>query len=159
MAIQGYGANRFSVAPIQPIHGRSRFDVQRLDAQRVSSFQLDLKTAEGDKVTISAEALSALSAHAGPDGQGSAAGKGLQVNIKVDGDLNEQELKDIVNLAQALGSAVKDAKAGNLEQAARDVADTREGSSVASFDFAYRAYERYRYAAETAGSPRVRTQG
>ncbi|MEO8025185.1 MAG: hypothetical protein ABI823_01845 [Bryobacteraceae bacterium] len=154
MRIQGSCQQCNSGAQSAPSSRTSRAS-QRLDAQRASSFQLKLTTAEGDKVTISAEALQALSASSSADGQQAQSASGLSVKVSVQGDLNEQELKDIVKLAQALGTAVSDARSGNIQQAAQDVADTREGSTVAQFDFRYRDVQRYRYESQAASGVSV----
>ncbi|MFN7936080.1 MAG: hypothetical protein U0R19_22305 [Bryobacteraceae bacterium] len=113
--------------------------------QQSSSLDLSVTTAEGDKVTLSAQALQAFSLESG-DGKASAsASRQLSVSVNVEGDLNEEELADIRKLALALGKSVRQAERGNIGQALRTVAKAADEDTIAAFQFQYERRSELQY--------------
>ena len=96
-----------------------------------STLTLKIKTDEGDTVEISLAARSQqTSARASWKGEGGSAkiseqssSQSFSAQVKVDGDLSDQEVQDIQNLLQSLSSG----------QDAADPADT----SLAAYDYSY----------------------
>ena len=109
----------------------------RIDVASQSFGDLELTTADGDKVSISFAAANQLHArstrHSARTSQSSTVG----VEVRVDGALDEKETADIAKLLQSLGEVVGDVKRGDLQELSEDLARIYSLSSVASFHFDY----------------------
>ena len=104
---------------------------------RSASLELTVTTAEGDKVTLSAQALQAFSLQSG-DGRASASTtRQLSIAVNVEGDLNREELADIRKLAIAIGKSARLAERGNVSQATRTIAQASRKDTIATFQFHY----------------------
>jgi hypothetical protein len=107
-----------------------------------STAAYDIRTAEGDRVTISVDALAQFGAAYQSSGSKTAAAvsssSASKVQVKIEGDLSSAELKEITDLISALGIAV--GKAGSGEQSgASSLAKTLSGlTTLSGFDFTYR---------------------
>ena len=108
-----------------------------VSAAQSTSLELTVTTAEGDKVTLSAEAVNALSLSSDGSSRTLATTRQLSLSISVEGDLNPEELDDIRKLALALGKGVHQAKQGNLAQALQTVSRNTDESTIAGFQFRY----------------------
>lgn len=130
---------------VQPPGGYQSASLQSASEQDAS---LNIKTAEGDTVKISFQALRAQQASASDSPSGSAAstasGSSISASIEVQGSLSDQEVSDIKKLLTALGSAVKDAGSGNAAQAAQDLQQAGSLDTIQGFDFSYQQSSLYR---------------
>ncbi|MCC6389434.1 MAG: hypothetical protein IT167_02440 [Bryobacterales bacterium] len=128
--------------PQQPAVNRQ----QSVSAQRQEALQLTLTTAEGDRVTLSAEALNALSATSDSTSAGYSAASQSKISVTVEGSLNKDELDDIRRVAQALAKSVDQARQGHFGQAARIIARAaaRE-DTVAQLQFHYQSSRQLSY--------------
>ena len=94
---------------------RAEGNAQHIEASNSRSGSLEVTTAEGDKVSISFSAIQKLQADQVKvyTKRGNAAAQSvsqdsqLQVNVKVEGSLNDQEVSDIVNLLQSLSGGAQ----------------------------------------------------
>lgn len=77
--------------------------------EQSSSLDLTVTTAEGDKVTLSAQAIQAFSLQSGDGTASASSSRQLSVSVNVEGNLNKEELADIRKLAIALGKSVRQA--------------------------------------------------
>lgn len=115
-----------------------------------SASTLDIRTAEGDHVSISVKTLASMAAYAQSSGESASAGAGASVSTKigvsVKGDLSDAELNDITHLIHAL-SAYKSAPADSAD--AFDAASLTSMPTLAAFDYAHRAH--FEMHAGTAG--------
>lgn len=116
---------------------------ERISAQSQESVKLEITTAEGDKVELSARSRDYLRASAGREGVQASQGSEFDVSVKVDGNLNGDEIADIKKLAEALAASVNDVQQGNLGKAAEDIQQVTDNSSIAQFRFQYDASSRY----------------
>lgn len=114
-------------------------------AQSHTDAALSITTDEGDSVTISfaedTEATygSLVRGQRGPNGssQVSAYSASLETSsefkIQVQGDLSEQELKDIQDLVKRVGQALHSFEQGHVQQAARRLSNVGELDSLSGF--------------------------
>jgi len=102
----------------------------------------DIRTAEGDRVTISIAAREQFSAYSRSGGGTQSAAvdssSSSKVQVKIEGDLSEAEMKEITDLIGVLGRSVSTAQqTGTID--AEALSATLSGSStLAGFAFAYR---------------------
>lgn len=123
-----------------PVESRQRQPVaasRSVSGQHSSSLELTVTTAEGDKVTLSAQALQAFSAESGGGRTSASRSQELSVSVNVEGDLNQEELDDIRKLALALGKSVRQAERGDIGKALRTVARASDEDTIAAFQFRY----------------------
>lgn len=113
--------------------------------EQSSSLDLTVTTAEGDKVTLSAQALQAFSLQAGDGAASASTTRQLSVSVNVEGNLNKEELSDIRKLAIALGKSVRQAERGNIGQALRTVANAADEDTIAAFQFQYERRSELQY--------------
>ena len=107
--------------------------------------QLSLTTAEGDKVVLSfSNASSGAVATEGTD-YASIRNRRSEVKIQVEGNLNENELRDIRKLARIVSRAANDVLRGDNEQAARRIAKAEQLEGIQSFAFSLNRQIGYRY--------------
>jgi len=122
---------------------RSSFSGVQADYRSREQAALEVKTQDGDTVSISFETLSRIRAGAytaQADGAEASARiyraeSSVDVSVKVDGTLDEKELKEIGELLDTL---VTNARSDSPGQPA----NTSEFEEVARISFAYKAYER-----------------
>lgn len=119
-------------------------------AQSETTYELTVRTEEGDLVTISAKAVQSSQAtdysslYRDRDGVEATTYRSRQressfeVSIEVEGNLSQEELADIRKLTGALSKAAKQVNRGDADGALRTAlrADNAD-DSIASFDFAY----------------------
>ncbi|MBL8178030.1 MAG: hypothetical protein JNK48_25355 [Bryobacterales bacterium] len=136
----GHGpATQFAEQLRAPVEMRPRAPqpVSRtLSGQQASSLELTVTTAEGDKVTLSAQALQAFSLEASPGRRSASSRQELSLSVNVEGELNREELKDIRDLAVALGKSVRQAERGDIGKALRTVSEAAD-DTIAAFQFRY----------------------
>jgi hypothetical protein len=124
--------------------GRSR------STQAETSYQLTLRTEDGDVVTISAKAVQSsqstdyASLSRGRDGVSASAYRGrqressLEVSIQVEGDLSQEEIEDIRKLTSTLAKATRQVNRGDTGGALRtSLSAAKPDDTIAAFDFAY----------------------
>lgn len=116
-----------------------------ISGEQSSSLELTVTTAEGDKVTLSAQALQAFSYESGGGRRSASRNSELSVSVSVEGDLSQQELDDIRKLALALGKSVRQAERGNVGQALNTVAKSASPDTIAAFQFKYERREQLDY--------------
>jgi hypothetical protein len=107
-----------------------------------STTEFDIRTAEGDRVTISIAARERFAASSSSDSSGQStamnASSSSKVKVEIQGDLNEAEMKEITNLIGALGKSIGTAQqTGTIDSQA--LSDTlAKSSTLSGFNFAYR---------------------
>lgn len=136
----GAGMERFSSRRAQQTQQN-----QQVSASNKESISLKLQTAEGDTVTLSAQALDALAA--GRTNSGLSAGSSSQIGLQVsvEGDLSPDELKDVQQAAKALLKALNQAQHGNTRGALRSLASIAEQDNIASASFHYERQQSVSY--------------
>lgn len=109
--------------------------------------RLTVRTAEGDEISISIDAIAQLAAASQTSGSGqtsqaSTAGGSTEIKVSVKGDLSDAELKDLSKLIQSLGE-IESGKANSLDGlsglktiAAFDYSHTRTVESGSLFQLA-----------------------
>jgi len=112
---------------------------------RSLSSDITIVTAEGDKVTLSADSVSELS-YASYDSKGRMGESGFAVagefhasrelSITVEGDLSRDELKDIRRAVKTIMKATRDALSGDPEKAAERVEKLGNLDQIASVEAA-----------------------
>jgi hypothetical protein len=117
---------------------------------------LQVKTADGDTVSISFASLRALSLDAfqarggrsAAEGGGGAQSSAVSVSVRVQGTLDDQEAADIQDLLGRMMGAVEDARDGTLDAPPADLLAAGSLETLASYTFGYRenALARYGYA-------------
>lgn len=136
--------------------GGGRFSVQ---ANQSTKAELSLTTAEGDKVVISLSTASSagLSAERSRSGNNTTgdyrsllrsrntSGSSAEINIQVEGNLNESELADIRKLAGIVSKASSDVLRGHAEKAADGAAKASELATIQNFAFSLNKQIDYRY--------------
>lgn len=110
---------------------------QRVAGEQSSSLQLTVTTAEGDTVTLSAQALSAFALESSEGRRSASTNQELSLSVSIEGDLNQEELADIRKLALALGKSVRQAERGNMAKALRTVARASDEDTIAAFQFRF----------------------
>lgn len=123
-----------------PVETRQRQPLaanRSVSGEQKSSLELTVTTAEGDKVTLSAQALQAFSVQSGGGRRSLSRSNELSVSVNVEGDLNQDELDDIRKLALALGKSVRQAERGDIGKALRTVAKASDEDTIAAFQFRY----------------------
>lgn len=137
----GHGAARALAEQYRaPVESRQRQPVaanRSVSGQQSSSLELTVTTAEGDKVTLSAQALQAFAFESGGGRRSASRSQELSVSVNVEGDLNQEELDDIRKLALALGKSVRQAERGDIGKALRTVAKASDEDTIAAFQFRY----------------------
>lgn len=130
----GAGSGGFSSEGMQRF-GRTQHthQNQQISASSKESISLKLQTAEGDTVTLSAQALDALAS--GGNSSSSSSQVGLQISVK--GDLSADEVKDVQEAAKALLKALNQAQRGNTRGALRSLASIGEQDNIAAASFHY----------------------
>ena len=126
-----------------PPHGVERFGGARIDYESRETVSLEVKTDDGDTVSISFEALNRIQAgvySARADGgsasaQTVSAESSIQVAVKVEGSLDKEETRQISKLLQRLVTAARSDEPAAAIQ-------TRGLESLDGFKFAYDAYQR-----------------
>jgi hypothetical protein len=107
-----------------------------------STANFDIRTAEGDRVTISVSALSQFGVASRTSGStvstATQASSASQVQVKIEGDLSDAELKDITDLIGALGQSVSAVRSGKQTGASALARSISGLSTLTGFDFAYR---------------------
>jgi hypothetical protein len=128
--------------PPQPAVNRQ----QSVSAQRQEALQLTLTTAEGDRVTLSAEALQAINASSDSTSASYSGTSQSKISVTVEGSLSKEELDDIRNLAQALAKSVDQAQHGQVRQAARTIARAAaKEDTIAQLQFHYRSSQQLNF--------------
>ena len=106
-----------------------------------SQTNLTVVTAEGDRVTISlaAQAKFDAASQTGPNGnsQKTASSVSSQLQVSVEGNLNEAELKDLGALINALGKATSQAQSTGAPDTAAVTASFSGLQSLAAFAYSY----------------------
>jgi hypothetical protein len=106
-----------------------------------SQTNLTVVTAEGDRVTISlaARAKYEAASKTGPNGdsQKTATSVSAQLNVSVEGDLSETELKDLGALIKAVGKATSQAQSTGAPDASAVSASFAGLESLAAFAYSY----------------------
>ncbi len=110
---------------------------QSVSAERREALQLTLRTAEGDRVTLSSEAREAFDA--------TGAASQTRISLTVEGSLSKEELDDIRRVAQALAKSVSEARQGHFGQAARVMARAAGEDTIARLDFHYQVSRQLSY--------------
>ena len=131
-------------APIlePPPHGVERFSGALAEYESRETVSLEVKTDDGDTVSISFEALNRIQAgvySARADGGGASAQtvsaeSSIQVAVKVEGSLDEEETRQISELLQRLVTTARSDEPAAIQ--------TRGLESLDGFQFAYDAYRR-----------------
>jgi len=124
--------------------------VNARSAQSETSYQLTVRTEDGDVVTISARALSAsrsendTSFSQSRDSVSTSSYRGRQressveVSIQVEGNLSQEEIDDIRELTSTLARATRQVDRGDTGGALRtSLRAANADDSIAGFDFAY----------------------
>lgn len=129
-------------APISGVRGVAR------STSFSNSGELQLKTKDGDTVSLSfATSKSKTSAFAS-NGESSVLtsekSSSLEVNVEINGNLDKKEMSDIMRLLRKLGNFLRGG-GQDLEKAAK--LQPKASSSIASFDFSYQQEK----TVETAG--------
>ncbi len=110
---------------------------QSVSGEQSSSLQLTVKTAEGDTVTLSAQALASFAVESSPGRRSASSSQEFSFAVSVEGNLNQEELTDIRKLAIALGKSIRQAERGDLGKALRTVAKASDEDTIAAFQFRY----------------------
>jgi hypothetical protein len=110
------------------------------------SLDLTIVTADGDRVTLSSNSsvTAAYATYQGSTGQGSTvratgqtSSSSFNLSLSVEGNLSQDELKDIAKALQAYSSALKDILAGNMEPAAAHAGQISKLDEIASFEASF----------------------
>lgn len=125
----------------------SRFQGAQVGAESGESASLQVKTADGDTVSISLASLSRLqagvySAQSGKEGVSAAAyssESGVAVSVEVNGTLDDKEVAEISGLLRKLVGA---ARRGAQSPPASTDLKTGALKTLDSYQFAYQAYQR-----------------
>jgi hypothetical protein len=118
--------------------------------QSETTYQLVVRTEDGDLITISAKAVQSSGATdyasfaRNRDGGNAAIYRGRQsessfdVSIQVDGDLSKEEIADLRKLASALTRATRQVDRGDAAGAIRVALLAQDpNDTIAAFDFSY----------------------
>ena len=125
-----------------PPHGVERFGGALVDYESRETVSLEVKTDDGDTVSISFEALNRIqagvySARAGGGGasaQTVSAESSIQVAVKVEGSLDKEETSQITELLQRLVTTARSDEPAAIQTGGLE--------SLDGFQFAYDAYRR-----------------
>lgn len=140
-----------------PAAAQSRFRGAQVSAQSEESASLEVKTADGDTVSISLASLSrqqagVYSAQSGNAGVGVASystESGVAVSVEVSGSLDKKEVAEISDLLRRLVGAAR--RGASSPPASTDL---KSGAmkTLDSYHFVYEAYQRTSAAALDAGA-------
>jgi hypothetical protein len=120
-SVEGRVGRRYAFDPLPP----ERLKVRSQSATTTSALQFQVKTAEGDTVTLSVNAVQQSSvdkvSYRSQDGSvraaQSAQSNSIQANVSVEGNLSEQELADISKALESLSQGKTLDSLGTLESA------------------------------------------
>lgn len=141
-----------------PLHsGRSVRQNSHSSAQAQQAGVLQVTTAEGDVVTISfgglqkarSDSRQSANANGYSASSHSSASASIAGGVQVQGSLSDKEVADISSLMSSLGSAIVDARNGDTEKFAADVASASSLGSVQRFQFAYQESAQSEYSSTT----------
>jgi hypothetical protein len=149
----GFEERRTRSRPGQAIVPKAEFEsssARSRASQSETTYQLVVRTEDGDLITISAKAVqssrstqySSLSRNA--EGVSAATYRDRQressfdFSIQVDGDLSKEEIDDLRKLASALSRAARQVDRGDAAGAIRAASFAQDpNDSIASFEFSY----------------------
>jgi hypothetical protein len=134
---------------LQPKGHTATSALTRVNAETRAQADISIMTAEGDKVTLSANSV-LQAAYASYDARGRMHGQQREVHadawqlaathntaIRVEGDLNDEELADIQHLLENLGTMVTDFLAGDLDEAVMPGLNLGELGTLVGFDASF----------------------
>lgn len=140
-----------------PVARASRFQGAQVAAQSEESASLEVKTADGDTVSISLASLSRLQAgvYEAQSGKASTSAasysveSGVAVSVEVNGSLDKKEVAEISDLLRRLVGA---ARRGDASPPASTDLKAGATKTLDSYHFVYAAYQRTSAAVLDAGA-------
>lgn len=131
---------------VEPRHSTSASRLNQIEAETRTSTDFAFVTAEGDKITLSTDALS-QAVYTSYDARGRLRGQRLDVHaetlylasaqksaLSIEGELSQEEIKDIQRVLDTLGKYASDLVAGTLEQPLEQLLDLHDLDTLQSVD-------------------------
>lgn len=149
---------------VEPAESRDVSEVGRVDRSITTyqlnqqSFELDLKTVEGDKIRIRSYAEEEFGRYGASDGYVSSTvwteNKSSSYSLVIEGDLNDQERADLDALLEQVNTLANEFYSGNLDTAFDMASEIGiDGTSLKSMNLSLKEVEKTGVAAFAGNSP------